>query len=48
MGRNNAKNIKKHNDKRQKELAKSKKKVLVRKEKLKMITNTNNACKIAQ
>jgi hypothetical protein len=45
MGRNNERNIKKHNDKLHKEQDKVKKAVLVRKEKLKQITNQFNANK---
>ena len=45
MGRNNDKNIKKHNDKLDKEQDKAKKAVLARKEKLKQITKQFNAIK---
>jgi hypothetical protein len=45
MGRNNERNIKKHNDKLHKEQDKVKKAVLVRKEKLKQITKQFNASK---
>lgn len=45
MGRNNEKNIKKHNDKLHKEQAKLKKVAQVRKEKLKEITKQFNANK---
>lgn len=42
MGRNNEKNIKKHNDKLHKEQLKAKKAVLERKQKLKMIVSKFN------
>lgn len=42
MGRNNEKNIKKHNDKLHKTIAKSKKAIVNRKEKLKLIIKKHN------
>ena len=45
MGRNNEKNIKKHNDKLHKEQDKAKKAAMARKEKLKQITKQFNANK---
>lgn len=45
MGRNNASNIKKHNDKLHKEQDKIKKAALVRKERLKQIAQQFNANK---
>ena len=45
MGRNNERNIKKHNDKLHKEQDKIKKAALVRKEKLKQIAKKFNASK---
>ncbi|MEY4964392.1 MULTISPECIES: hypothetical protein [Flavobacterium] len=45
MGRNNERNIKKHNDKLHKEQDKAKKAAMARKEKLKQITKQFNANK---
>lgn len=46
MGRNNEKNIKKHNDKLHKALDKVKKSEIIRKQKLKAITKNFNASKV--
>ncbi|WP_199250876.1 hypothetical protein [Flavobacterium sp. I-STPA6A] len=48
MGRNNEKNIKKHNDKLHKAQDKAKQAVLLRKEKLKLITKKFNEDKTTE